>query len=258
MLVDSHCHLTDERLEKKLEDVFKGMEVEGVKRVMVASGSVKDSKAVVGLVKRFNEVDGVVGIHPEMVGKSSFDVEVEIKKLEELIEKEQEFIKGIGEIGLDFYYDKEKKSKEVQIRLFEEQLGLAKRKNLPVVIHMRDAEEEMRMVLKNFDGLRGMFHCWSGDKNMLKFVLDRGFYVSVAGNVTFKNADKLRDLVKLIPKESLLLETDSPYLSPEPARGGLNEPKNVKILAKFVAGLRKVKTPDLIEQTGKNYLCLFG
>jgi len=103
-----------------------------------------------------------------------------------------------------------------------------------------------------------MFHCWSGDKNMLKFVLDRGFYVSVAGNVTFKNADKLRDLVKLIPKESLLLETDSPYLSPEPARGGLNEPKNVKILAKFVAGLRIVETPDLIEQTGKNYLCLFG
>lgn len=123
---------------------------------------------------------------------------------------------------------------------------------------MRKAEEEMREVLEEFGGLKGMFHCWSGSEELLRFVLDRGFYVSVAGNVTFKNADELRKLVKLIPNGKLLLETDSPYLSPEPVRGRLNEPKNVKILARFVAKLKGVETQNLIKQTGKNYLCLFG
>lgn len=258
MLVDSHCHLTDERLEKRVKDVLKEAKKEGVEKIMVASGNAEDGVVVIGLVRRFEELDGVVGIHPEMVRENSFDVEVEIKKLEELIKKEKEVIKGIGEIGLDFYYDKEKKSEEVQIKLFKGQLRLAKKWKLPVVIHMRKAEEEMREILEEFGGLKGMFHCWSGSEELLQFVLDRGFYVSVAGNVTFKNADELRKLVKLIPNRKLLLETDSPYLSPEPVRGRLNEPKNVKILARFVAKLRGVETQNLIKQTGKNYLCLFG
>lgn len=258
MLVDSHCHLTDERLEKRVKDVLKEAKKEGVEKIMVASGNAEDGEVVIGLVKRFKELDGVVGIHPEMVRENSFDVEVEIKKLEELIKKEKEVIKGIGEIGLDFYYDKEKKSEEVQIKLFKGQLRLAKKWKLPVVIHMRKAEEEMREILEEFGGLKGMFHCWSGSEELLQFVLDRGFYVSVAGNVTFKNADELRRLVKLIPNRKLLLETDSPYLSPEPVRGRLNEPKNVKILARFVAKLKGVETQNLIKQTGKNYLCLFG
>lgn len=258
MLVDSHCHLTDERLEKRVKDVLKEAKKEGVEKIMVASGNAEDGEVVIGLVRRFKELDGVVGIHPEMVRENSFDVEVEIKKLEELIKKEKEVIKGVGEIGLDFYYNKEKKNKEVQIKLFKGQLRLAKKWKLPVVIHMRKAEEEMREVLEEFGGLKGMFHCWSGSEELLRFVLDRGFYVSVAGNVTFKNADELRKLVKLIPNGKLLLETDSPYLSPEPVRGRLNEPKNVKILARFVAKLKGVETQNLIKQTGKNYLCLFG
>lgn len=258
MLVDSHCHLTEERLEKRLDEVLDGMRLAGVERVMTASGSVEDSRKIVGLVKKFQEVDGVIGVHPEVVIKDFLDVEEEMRKLRRLVEKERKTIKGIGEIGLDFYHDKEKKSKERQMRLFEEQLRLAMEEGLPVVIHMREAEEEMVEVLKDFDEIRGVFHCWSGSEEFLRFVLGRGFYVSMAGNVTFNNADELRKLVGLVPKDRLLLETDSPYLSPEPVRGRLNEPKNVKILAKFVAGLRKVETQGLIKQTGKNYLCLFG
>lgn len=258
MLVDSHCHLTDKGLEKKVKQVLKEAKDEGVEKIMVASGNVKDGERVVGLVKRFEELDGVVGIHPEAIKEEGFEVKVEIKRLGELIEREKEVIKGIGEIGLDFYYDKEKKSKEIQMRLFKEQLKLAEKWGLPVVIHMREAEKEVKEVLEKLNGSKGMFHCWSGSEELLRFVLDRGFYISVAGNVTFKNAEELRRLVKLIPSERLLLETDSPYLSPEPLRGRLNEPKNVKILAKFVAELRGVETRDLIKQTGKNYLCLFG
>ena len=258
MLVDSHCHLTEDRLEKRLDEILDGMRTEEIKKVMTASTSVEDSRAVIELVKKFQEVDGVIGIHPEMVRESSFDVDGEIEKLKKLVEEERKVIRGIGEIGLDFYYDKEKKSEETQIKLFEEQLGLAVKEGLPVVIHMREAGEETVEVLKGFDGVRGMFHCWSGSEEFLRFILSRGFYVSVAGNVTFNSAGELRRLVSLIPKDRLLLETDSPYLSPEPVRGRLNEPKNVKILAKFVAGLRKIETQSLIKQTGKNYLCLFG
>jgi len=258
MLVDSHCHLTDERLEKRVKDILKEAKNEGVEKIMVASGNVEDSEVVIGLVRRFEELDGVVGIHPEMIEREGFRVEKEMKRLEELVKKEEGIIKGVGEIGLDFYYDKEKKSKEAQIKLFKEQLKLARKWKLPVVIHMREAEKEMMEVMEKFSEIRGMFHCWSGSEELLRFVLSRGFYVSVAGNVTFKNADELRKLVKLIPNERLLLETDSPYLSPEPVRGRLNEPKNLKILAKFVAGLRGVETQSLIKQTGKNYLCLFG
>ena len=258
MLVDSHCHLTNEVFEKRIDEVVEEAKKEGVEKIMTASGNVEDSMKVVALVKRFEEVEGVVGVHPEAIGKKNFKVEEEVEKLENLVEKERDFIKGIGEIGLDFYYDKEKKSKKTQMKLFKEQLKLAEKWKLPVVIHMREAEEEMKEVLKNINGVRGEFHCWSGSESLLRFVLNGGFYVSVAGNVSFKNANRLQDLVKLIPKERLLLETDAPYLSPEPVRGRLNEPKNVKILAKFVAELRKVDAQDLIEQTGKNYLCLFG
>ncbi len=258
MLVDSHCHLTDERLEKRINVVVEEAKKEGVEKIMTASGSVKDGMKVIALVKQFEEIEGVVGVHPEAIDKKDFKVKEEVEKLEKLVEKERDFIKGIGEIGLDFYYDKEKKSKEIQMKLLKEQLKLAKKWKLPVVIHMREAEEEMKEVLKNIDGVRGEFHCWSGSEGLLQFVLNGGFYIGVAGNVTFKNADELKRLVKLIPKERLLLETDAPYLSPEPVRGRLNEPKNVKILAKFVAELRKVDAQDLIKQTGKNYLCLFG
>ena len=258
MLVDSHCHLTDERFEKRTDEVVEEAKKEGVEKIMTASESVEDSMKVIALVKRFEEIEGVVGVHPGTIGKKNFKIEEEVEKLEKLIEKERDFIKGIGEIGLDFYYDKEKKSKEIQIRLFKEQLRLAEKWKLPVVIHMREAEEDMMEVLEEFGESGGMFHCWSGSEKLLRLVLSRGFYVSVAGNVTFRNAKELRRLVKLVPNERLLLETDSPNLSPEPVRGRLNEPKNVKILAKFVAELRGVETQDLIKQTRKNYLCLFG
>lgn len=258
MLVDSHCHLTEKRLWGEVDEVLERAREVGVKKVMVAASDVEDGKKVVELVRKFELVDGVVGIHPEAVTREGFEIKKELGLLREMISKNKQWIKGVGEIGLDFYYDRQKKSKQKQVFLFEEQLKIAEEMSWPVVIHMREAEEEVVEVLKRFKEVRGMFHCWSGSEQMLDWAVERGFYVSVAGNVTFKKAERLRNLVKKVNKKRLLIETDAPYLSPEPVRGKLNEPKNVKILASFVAELRKTSERNLIEQTGKNYLCLFG
>ena len=138
-------------------------------------------------------------------------------------------------------------------------MELAVQMNLPVVIHMREAEKEMREVLEKMGELpRGQFHCFAGSEDFLKFILDKGFYVSFAGNITYKTAENLRDMVKKVPLSRLLLETDSPYLSPEPLRGTVNTPANVKIIATAIAAELEVETNILIEQTGKNTLCLLS
>ena len=146
-----------------------------------------------------------------------------------------------------------------QVEIFVAQMELAVRLKLPVVIHMREAEEEMLAVLKEMVELpSGQFHCFAGSEKFLKYVLEKGFYVSFAGNITYKNAQNLRDLVHLVPLDKLLLETDSPYLSPEPLRGSLNTPANVKIIATAIARELNIDTHKLIEQTGNNAICLYS
>lgn len=261
MLVDSHCHLTDERLLSEIDEVVERAKKAGAKRLMTAGTGVEDGRRVVELARKMEMVDGVIGIHPDFLNrkeKNRLKIGKEVEQLVDLLEREKKWVKGIGEIGLDFHYDKEKKTGEKQVWLLKTQMKLAREMDLPVVVHMREAEEEMKECLKVNRGLRGVFHCWGGSSEMLTLILEKNFYVSMAGNVTFKNAEGLREMLKMVPKERLLLETDSPYLSPEPMRGRSNEPKNVKILAKFVAEARGESLDSLIRQTGENYLCLFG
>jgi len=177
--------------------------------------------------------------------------------VEELVRRSNRVV-GIGEIGLDFHYDKERSSKELQIKVFREQMELAGELELPVAIHTRDAEEEMRGVLKTSSSLpAGQFHCWSGSDGLLGLVLEKGFYVSFCGNITYKSADLLREQVKRVPFDRLLLETDSPYLAPGGRRGSLNEPANVKIIAEYIADLLGVSSETLINQTTANTQCLY-
>jgi len=165
---------------------------------------------------------------------------------------------GIGEIGLDFHYDREKRGKTLQLEIFKGQLDLAVKLKLPVAVHMRDAEEEMRGILKTSSSLpAGQFHCWSGSDELLGLVLEKGFYVSFCGNITYKSADLLREQAKKVPLDRLLLETDSPYLAPGERRGSLNEPANVKIIAEYIADLLGVSSETLINQTTANTQCLY-
>jgi len=255
MLIDTHCHLTDPKFTDVKRTIAEAREA-GVEKILMPTGSIADAKRAI-LIAEQEKQYAMAGVHPEDI-ESVTDIDQMIYELEELIGKSKRVI-GIGEIGLDFFFDKEKKTKEKQLEIFVTQMELAAKLKLPVVVHMRDAEEEMLAVLTQLKTLpRGQFHCFAGSEKFLRFVLDKGFYVSLAGNITYKSAQNLRDLVHLVPLDKLLLETDSPYLSPEPLRGSLNTPANVKIIATAIAYELSLDTEKLIEQTGNNAICLYS
>src|SRR3989344_1341277 len=268
-MIDTHAHLTDERLASQIDAVLARAKKAGVTKIIVPSTTLKDARVVVEIAGKYNEVFGLVGVHPENIfdlNHSSkpgsqghpresgdlyrFPIELASLKLRrsgsgmtiingltKLVQTSKKVV-GIGEIGLDFHYDREKRGKTLQLEIFKGQLDLAVKLKLPVAVHMRDAEEEMRGILKTSSSLpAGQFHCWSGSDELLGLVLEKGFYVSFCGNITYKSADLLREQVKRVPFDRLLLETDSPYLAPgeRPAdssavgaggRGSLNEPAN--------------------------------
>lgn len=255
MLIDTHCHLTDPKFSDVKRIINEAKEA-GVEKILIPAGNIEDSKRAV-LIAEQEEQYAMVGVHPEDM-ESISSVDQMIYELEELVGKSKRIV-GIGEIGLDFFWDKEKKTKEKQLELFVAQMKLAVRLKLPVVIHMRDAEEEMLAVLTEMEELpRGQFHCFAGSEDFLKFVLGKGYYVGFDGNITYKTAGNLRELLHKVPIDRLLIETDSPYLSPEPLRGTVNVPANVKIVATAVAKELNVDTHKLIEQTGNNAICLYS
>lgn len=255
MLIDTHCHLTDSKFDDVKKTIAQARAV-GVEKIFIPVSNIEDAKRAVVIAEQ-EDLYAMVGVHPEDIDSVS-DTSRLIYALEEIIGKSKRVI-GVGEIGLDFYWDKEKKTKEKQLEIFYAQMELAVKRHLPVVIHMREAEEEMLEVLTKIERLpRGQFHCFAGSESFLKFVLEKGFYVSFAGNVTYKNAHSLRELLSTVPLDRLLLETDSPYLAPEPVRGTVNSPANVKIVAEFVARELNLDTQKLIDQTGNNALCLYS
>ncbi len=266
MLVDTHCHLTDERLSSQIEGVLARASANGIDKIIVPSTGIIDGKKAVELSEKHRQVWAMVGVHPEVL-----EDENKLANRDEWLASEGNWIEklavlarsstrvvGVGEIGLDFHYDVQKRSRELQLEIFSKQLELAVNLNLPVVIHMRDAEEEMKEILQKITILpAGQFHCWAGSEELLERVLQRGFYVSFCGNITYKSAENLMELVKKVPLDRLLLETDSPYLAPEPVRSSLNEPINVTIMAEYIANLIGLPTETLINQTTKNAECLY-
>lgn len=257
MLVDTHCHLSSEKYGDVL-GVIKSSVENGVEVMVVPTTSIEDLTTAISKLSDYKRVFLLAGIHPEDVEKVT-DVNEVIEEMKKIIRENKEKIVGIGEIGLDFYYDKEKKTKKEQLELFKAQLQLAVELDLPVAIHMREAEEETLEVMRLMDKIpKGQFHCFGGSRNFLRQVLDWGYFVSFAGNITFKSAGDLRERLSETPLEKLLLETDSPYLSPEPVRGTINEPKNVKILADFIAREMKIEPKTLAEITTNNAKCLYS
>lgn len=266
MLIDTHCHLTDKKLVNQVDEVISRAHEAGVERMIVPAVGLLDGKKATGLAEKYESVWAMVGIHPEVLaGETIPEYRDEwlaaggdwMNRVRELARSSDRVV-GIGEIGLDFFYDKEKRSQEIQMRIFQEQLELATELALPVAIHMRAAEAEMRQLLDQMEKLpKGQFHCWAGSEEFLDKVLAKGFYVSFCGNITYKSAGKLRELIKKVPLDRLLLETDSPYLAPEGRRGSVNEPSNVKILAEYIAELLEVPFSTLINQTTRNAQCLY-
>jgi TatD DNase family protein len=254
-LVDTHCHLTDEKLLSQAEGLVVEAKAAGVEKIIAPSVSLDDSLEVVKLVSEHPSVYGLIGIHPENLTTLA-NLEEAISSLSKLLDYPK--IVGIGEIGLDFYRESGKESLKQQLELCGRQLQLALDKKQPTAIHVRAAETETIALLKDFRYLpSGQFHCFDGDLEFLELVLERGFYVSFCGNITYSQADRLRQACRLVPIDRLLLETDSPYLAPQSRRGQVNTPANVKITAEFIASLLDLPIEKLAQQTSANAYKLY-
>ena len=251
IFVDTHCHLDDEKFADDLEEVIKRAKAAGVTRIINFGGDFKTSNNAV----RLTEYEGLfagVGIHPEEIDDVANMSESEFSyELAELAQKNK--VVAIGEIGLDYHWEKDIGRRELQQKIFIQQLDIARQLNLPVCIHERDAHGDALQILKaEAKGLRGVLHCFSGSLEMAREIWKMGFLIGVDGPLTFKNAAKLPDIVKAAPQDMLLIETDAPYLAPTPYRGKRNEPAYVVEVAKKVAEIRSEDLGSVANSTTRN------
>lgn len=248
MLIDSHCHL----LSSEYDDVDKEIKdaiLSGVDKVIINGYDIKSSLEAVKLAKKYDEVYAAVGIGPENIS----DVTAEdILKIKELVYNDK--VVAIGEIGLDYYWTKENKTE--QINVFKNMLSIAKEKSLPVIVHNREATMDTYNLINEYN-VTGILHCFSGSVETAKEFIKKDFLIGIGGVVTFKNAKKLKEVVKEIPLECISLETDSPYLSPEPFRGKKNNPTKLSYIVREIAVLKGVSEEKVINVTGCNVVAKF-
>lgn len=252
MLIDSHAHLDDERFDRDRDRLIKSLKEDGIDLVINPGSDLQSSIKSVTLSEQYESIYAAVGVHPHSA-KEMDNSTIEVLKSFTARDK----VVAIGEIGLDFYYDNS--PRDIQRQRFIEQLDLAKEVDLPVIIHTRDAAQETFDILKEAqDGnLEGVLHCYSGSVEMALEYIKLGFYISLAGPVTFKNARVSKEVAKRIPLDKLLIETDSPYLTPEPNRGKRNEPIYVRYVAGTIAEIRGISFEEVATKTSENAKRLF-
>lgn len=253
MLIDSHAHLDSKEFDKDREEIVKSFKDLGIEYTIVPAANMKSSNKIVKLIKEYDELYGAVGVHPHDTK------DMKIEDIEELFKlSEEEKVIAIGEIGLDYYY--EYTDREIQKKWFREQIKLAKKIGLPIIVHEREAAKDVFDIISSEydETLKGVIHCYSGSLEMAKKYIDLGFFISFAGPVTFKNAIKPKEVAKDIPLDRLLVETDSPYLTPVPFRGKRNNPTYVKYVAEEIAKLKDISLEELEKITNKNTKILFN
>ncbi len=255
MLIDTHAHLARGRLAGKTAEVLDRAKANGVAGVICATSDLAESKAAVGLARQFENFWRLAGVHPHDAKEVNDET---LRQIEDLAGLDENCI-AIGEIGLDYHYDYS--PREDQRRVFAAQLALADRLEMPIVIHTREAFEETMAVLREsgVSGSRVIFHSFTGDAAAAREVLDFGAAISYSGIATFKNAGDIRQAAALTPAERILVETDAPFLSPEPVRKQkTNEPANVVHVARRLAELRGMPFDDFAAQTTDNAIRLLG
>jgi TatD DNase family protein len=252
MLVDSHCHLDYKPLADDLDVMLSRAREAGVGAVLTIGTSISGSTALPALVERHGNIWCTAGIHPHEAAKDADGVSA----LTRLARHPK--VVGLGETGLDYYYDNSPRA--AQMAAFQAHVRIAAETGLPLVIHTRDAEPDTAAVLRDAaeNGVTGVLHCFSSSRRLAETGLELGFYVSISGIVTFKNAEDLRQTVRAIPLDRLLVETDAPYLAPAPHRGRPNEPALLVHTARKVAELKGLELPALARATTDNFFRLFG
>lgn len=247
MLIDSHCHLTYEIDPAGVDAVIARARDAGVGIIICPTADPEDIPAAIKLADTRDNVFATIGIHPEHAGCSAADYITD-----EILAHPR--VLGVGEIGLDYHGD-DVPARDAQIKLFTEQLEMARRGGLPVAIHTRDAEEDTAAILADFPEIGGVMHCFTSGWDLAKKMLDRGFYFSASGILTFKNAGDIRDTFAKIPDNRIVVETDSPYCAPVPYRGRVCEPAFVVETARVVAGIKNIpfeKFCDIVVENTKH------
>lgn len=254
MLVDSHCHLDYHERDGDLEDVLARARESDIRTIVTICTKISKAKSVQGLASRHDNVWCTVGVHPH---EASLECQKNPSELIKLAECEK--VVGIGESGLDYYY--ENASRDDQKKSFRTHIEAAHSTGLPIVIHSRDADEDCANILK--DEMQngyfcGVMHCFSSGLSLAQTALELGLYISISGIITFKKSEELRSIVADVPLERLLVETDAPYLAPEPHRGKRNEPCYMSHTANTLAALKNVDAKVLASTTTKNFFSLFS
>ena len=257
-LIDSHCHIDGPQFDMDREEVLLRAQSAGVERLLLVGTGDPNTGELYRAVTVAKEIDcavAVVGVHPHDASKYSDEVEEELVRTI----RSENIVVGWGEIGLDYHYDNS--PRDIQRSVFIRQLNAARDLGVPVVIHSRDAELDTREILRrecSYGGFRGVLHCFSGSRGMAEDLMELGFYVSFSGNVTFKSAELIRDAALAVPLERMLVETDAPYLSPNPLRGKRNEPAFVTHTAEYLANLKGVDIETFGSMTTANFYRVFG
>ena len=252
MIFDTHAHYDDGQFDTDREELLGAMEAGGVGTIVDAGSTLESWDKILELTERYPFIYGAIGIHPDEAGTLD---EAGMERMAKLLDGDK--IVAVGEIGLDYYWDKE--NHDVQKHWFIRQLDMAREKQMPVIIHSREAAADTMDIMKQHaSGMKAVIHCYSYSAEMAKEYVKMGYYIGVGGVVTFKNAKKLKQVVQEIPLERILLETDCPYLAPVPFRGKRNSSLNLPYVAEAIAELKGTTAEEVIQQTEKNGRELYG
>ncbi len=246
MLFDTHAHLNDEAFDRDREALLAGLPEKGVGLVMNAGCSLEASRQSVELANQYPWLYAAVGSHPDAADEVNAEVLEEYRKLCKLNPK----VKAIGEIGLDYHY--EDIPRDIQQKAFRMQMELARELDLPVIVHEREAHEDGMAIVREFPGVTGVFHCYSGSAEMARQLVEMGWYIGFTGVLTFKNARKAVETAASIPLERIVLETDCPYMAPEPFRGKRNDPGYLYRMAEQLAQIRGITPEEAAAVTTEN------
>ncbi|HCU07262.1 MAG TPA: LuxR family transcriptional regulator [Holosporales bacterium] len=253
MLIDSHCHLNFPDFKDKIPETLERARIQGVTKFLTVNTKLSETDDLIKIVGTYDNVWCSVGVHPH---------DAKDHTLPEIEQKVTEYAKhpkvvALGETGLDYYYDNSPRAE--QMKSFDQHIVLAEKLGLPLIIHTRDADHDTIDLLSPYKGrIQGVFHCFSGGVELANKALDLGFYLSFSGIITFKTAEKIREVVQFAPLDRILVETDSPFLAPIPYRGKPNEPAYTRIVAQKVADIKDMSLVDIATYTTQNFHALFS
>ncbi|MBD1135860.1 TatD family hydrolase [Pelagibacterales bacterium SAG-MED47] len=252
-MIDSHCHLDHEPLLSDLSNIIKRSKSVGIKKLLTISTSIESFERIKDIINIDEMIYGTIGVHPHETNKDLISAEIIIKNF-----NVNSKIIGIGETGLDFYYNNSDRDK--QIKSFNEHIKASIETNAPLIIHSRSAEDDTFEILNNYkkDNLKILMHCFTGSKHFAEKLLDLKAYFSASGIITFKNSTELQETFKYLPLDKILIETDSPFLAPVPNRGKKNEPSYIDFTAQKLADLKNVSKARIIKITSDNFNKLFS